>query len=250
MKKGDKKQDLDKKSKTKYKTEKKVIYKTVTKKRFKLKMHTVLIALVCLYVLGYLAYYIINKPVSNIYISGNSYYSDWEIIKMAGLDDYPASLLNPGSKIENKLEKNILISSVKVTKKNFTEVYIAITENKPLFYNVLTSKTVFANGKESSNIYDAPNLVNELPAKIYKKFIKNMNNINSDVFRKISEIKYDPDEVDDGRILLTMIDGNYVYITMLKFNLLNDYNDIVKEFNNKKGILYLNSGGYFKIIEN
>jgi hypothetical protein len=32
---------------------------------------------------------------------------------------------------------------------------------------------VFANGKESSNIYDAPNLVNELPAKIYKKFIKN-----------------------------------------------------------------------------
>jgi hypothetical protein len=70
------------------------------------------------------------------------------------------------------------------------------------------------------------------------------------VFRKISEIKYDPDEVDKERILFTMTDGNYVYITMLKFYLLNDYNSIVKEFDNKKGILYLNSGGYFKIIEN
>ena len=30
---------------------------------------------------------------------------------------------------------------------------------------------------------------------------------------------------------------------------INSYNDIVKQFDNKKGILYLNSGGYFDIFE-
>lgn len=238
------------KPKTKYKTEKKVVYKKVKKKRFKLKTHTILIALLFLYLFGYLIYYIINKPISNIYISGNTYYSDWGIIEMAGLSDYPASLLNPGGTIAKRLESDILIENVTVKKKFFTRVYINIEENKPLFYDNSIGKTVFADKQTSIDKYDTPVLINESTDDIYNKLIKNMNEINIDVFRKISEIKYDPDEVDKERILFTMTDGNYVYVTMLKFDLINDYNDIVKEFDNKKGILYLNSGGYFKIVEN
>ncbi len=238
------------KPKTKYTTEKKVVYKKVKKKRFKLKMHTILIALLFIYILGYLIYYIINKPISNIYISGNTYYSDWDIIEMAGLADYPASMLNPGSTIEKRLEKDILIDNVTVKKKFFTRVYIDVEENKPLFYDNNIGKTVFADKQTNTDKYDTPVLVNEMGDDIYNDLVKNMNGVSLDVFRKISEIKYDPDDVDKERILFTMTDGNYVYVTMLKFDLINDYNDIVKEFNNKKGILYLNSGGYFKIIEN
>ena len=46
-----------------------------------------------------------------------------------------------------------------------------------------------------------------------------------------------------------MNDGNYVYLTLNKFNKINHYIEIIKEFNNKKGILYLDSGEYFKVIE-
>ena len=46
-----------------------------------------------------------------------------------------------------------------------------------------------------------------------------------------------------------MNDGNYVYVTMKKFDVLNNYVDFIREFDNKKGILYLNSGEYFKIFE-
>ena len=77
-----------------------------------------------------------------------------------------------------------------------------------------------------------------------------MSNIELDVLNKMSEVSYAPDFVDDERFVITMTDGNYVYLTLKKFYLINDYNSIVKEFNNKKGILYLNSGGYFKIMEN
>ena len=46
-----------------------------------------------------------------------------------------------------------------------------------------------------------------------------------------------------------MNDGNYVYITINKLPNINNYVNIIKEFNGKKGILYLDSGEYFKIME-
>ena len=44
-----------------------------------------------------------------------------------------------------------------------------------------------------------------------------------------------------------MNDNNEVYITISRVDLLNKYIDIVKKLNNKKGILYLDSGNYFEI---
>ena len=76
-----------------------------------------------------------------------------------------------------------------------------------------------------------------------------MANTDYEIVKRMSEIKYDPNEVDDERFLITMNDGNYVYLTLNKFNKINHYIEIIKEFNNKKGILYLDSGEYFKVIE-
>mgnify|MGYP006892043037 FL=1 len=46
-----------------------------------------------------------------------------------------------------------------------------------------------------------------------------------------------------------MNDGNMVYITVSKAELLNKYVEIIKKVDNKKGILYLDSGNYFEIKE-
>ena len=70
-----------------------------------------------------------------------------------------------------------------------------------------------------------------------------------EVLKKISEIKYDPNEYDEDRFLLYMNDQNYVYVTLTKFDLLDKYNETVKKLNGKKGILYLDSGNYFEIKE-
>ena len=88
-----------------------------------------------------------------------------------------------------------------------------------------------------------------MPSAIYNVFIEKMGEIDSNILLKISEIKYAPDEVDDLRFLFSMSDSNYVYLTLKKIDKINNYNDIVKQFDNKKGILYLNSGGYFDIFE-
>lgn len=76
-----------------------------------------------------------------------------------------------------------------------------------------------------------------------------MAKIDKDVLVKISEIKYDPTDVDEDRFLFYMLDENYVYVTLTKMNLINKYNDAITQFEGKRGILYLDSGNYFKIMD-
>ena len=75
-----------------------------------------------------------------------------------------------------------------------------------------------------------------------------MSKIYSYSMRQISQIKYDPNDIDKKRFYLTMNDGNYVYLTLNKFERINNYLEIVKTFNNAKGVLYLDSGEYFKLF--
>ena len=44
-----------------------------------------------------------------------------------------------------------------------------------------------------------------------------------------------------------MTDSNYVYITLSKIDKVNKYNSIVQKLENKKGIIYLDSGDYVEI---
>jgi len=217
------------------------------KKKIKIKFKFIffLILLICLIVLG--IYYISGIKITNIYISGNDYLKDQEIIELANIQDYPPVLKNSSFELEKKLKDNIYIKDAKVTKKKFTQVFITIEENRPLFYNLLTMKTVLLDNQITIDRFNIPVLINNIPDRMYQDFINKMAEIDVDILNKISEIKYIPDEVDDERFLLSMTDYNYVYLTLNKFEIINNYNDIIKQFDNKKGILYLNSGGYFEI---
>lgn len=75
-----------------------------------------------------------------------------------------------------------------------------------------------------------------------------MAEVNNDILYKISEIEYRPNEVDKERFLLTMNDGNYVYVTLYTFDKINQYDAIYPTLENKNGILYLDSGNYFEIF--
>ena len=219
------------------------------KKRVKLKFAGIILVLVILVILGLFIYNFLTRRISNIYISGNYYLSDWDVIKEAKLDNYPNSFSNSSMIIEKRLKKNILIRSAKVVKKGAV-VKIEVDENRPIFYDDIKKVTVLTDSKTVNEVYDVPILNSELSVKMYNKLLNNLSKLDLDILIKISEITYSPDQIDNERFVFSMTDGNYVYITLKKLNLINDYMSYVKEFNNKKGILYLNSGGYFKIMEN
>ena len=76
-----------------------------------------------------------------------------------------------------------------------------------------------------------------------------MHNIKVDTLSKISDIEYKPNDYDKDRFLLYMDDGNVVYLTLTKFKMINHYNDVLKQLENHKGILYLDNGNHFQIKE-
>jgi len=218
----------------------------------KIKFGRILLTLLVLFLLFYLITHLINFPIKNIYIHNNDELTDQQIIKEAGLKYYPSIFYKTSYSIEKKLEKNILIKKATVKKKNLKEINIYIEDNYPIFYDTSSSMTVFQDSRKTADLYGAPTLINYVPNTIYDTLIEKMNTIDESILKRISEIKYDPNTVDQERFLITMSDGNYVYLTLETFENINSYVsiylDIVEKYGNKKGILYLDSGEYFEII--
>jgi len=219
------------------------------RKKRKFNVKKTFFCLVFLFLFSSLIVIIINIPIKNIYIYNNQLLTDQEIIELAKIENYPPTIKNPGFLIKRRLLKNKYCKEVKVIKKGFTEVHIEIKENYPLFINRISNKTILLDGKEDSQLFSVPTLINVVPNTKYKVFIEKMGTLNRDVLVRISEIEYNPNDIESNRFLLYMNDGNYVYLTLNKFSKINNYLDIIKNFENKKGILHLDYGNHFTIMD-
>lgn len=228
---------------------------TVKVKRKKLRIGLVFITLILLSLIAYVAYFIfehtVDDKIKNIYVIGNKYTKDYEIMELAKISDYPRFLSITSNEMERRIKTNPLIKEVDVQKKLGNQVYIYITEYKPLFYNRNSQKLILESNKDlviEETINDIPSLINSVEDDIYRNLVNKFIKINDDIKQKISEISYVPNEVDKERFLLSMKDGNYVYITLTKIDEINKYLDVLSTLDNKKGILYLDSGNYFEIL--
>lgn len=219
------------------------------KKKRRLRLKRVFICLAFLLLISCLFFLFLNQNITNIFVNGNNYLTEYEIIEYAHLDDYPKLIDCLNYKIIKKLKNNKLIKNVKVYKRNFNSIYIEVEENRPLYYDSVEKKTILLNKKKVNQTFQVPTLINYIPDTKLEKFQKKIEELNIEMLERISDIEYSPNEVDKNRLLLTMNDGNYVYITINKLPSMNNYVNIIKEFGNKKGILYLDSGKYFKIME-
>ena len=188
--------------------------------------------------------------VRNIYVTGNNYVKESELLNSTKLIDYPKLSEVSVKNITKELLNNPWVKDVHVHKSLLGKITIEIKENKPLYYN-LAGNIVLSNGAiiEDDLKLLLPYQKNEIRTDIYEKFLKAFINVNQDILVKISEIEYKASELDNERFLLYMIDGNYVYITLSKINLLNSYNEIYPTLEGKKGILHLDSGNHFEIKE-
>jgi cell division septal protein FtsQ len=219
----------------------------VKKKKSRLKVKNVFVFFLIVTAILFVLATLTDVKINNIVVKGNILYSDWDIITKAGLDDYPSSLKTLSSSIQNNLKKDSYIKSVKVERPSLTKVVIEVKEDLPLFYYLPAKKTILMDKKETDDNFPVPTVINYVPDKIYSKFLKAISDTDYSIVKRISEIKYDPNDVDEERFFLTMNDGNYVYLTLEKFDKIDNYLEIIKEFNNKKGTLYLDSGEYFEV---
>lgn len=217
------------------------------KKKKKIKVGRVLLVLFFLFIILALIVFLSKMPVLGFYVSGNTYYTDSEILEMTGLDKYPSYLLTTNMSINNKVKNNDLIENIKIKKTLLGKFKVIVEEKKILFYNLSSNKSVTYNNEEI-DYYDknSPVLVNNInDEKIYNSFVKKMKKLDDDILDNISEIKYNPNDIDKERFLVSMNDGNYIYLTISKFTKINDYMKISSSLGNQNGILYLDYGNYF-----
>ena len=217
------------------------------KKKRKLKMSRVFLILFILAVIGVLIYFGANISVRGFYISGNTYYTDEEILEMTQLNKYPSFFFTTSHSITKKVSKYPLIKSIDINRKLTGMFEVVVHENKILFYDNVSKKSVLEDKTKADVYYEnSPVLVNEISdKKIYDKFIKNIKKLNEDIIKNISEIKYDPNDIDKERFLFSMNDGNYVYVTLSKISNINNYLEISNTLGEKNGVLYLDYGNYF-----
>ena len=227
--------------------------KKIVKKR-KIKLLNFLIFLLVLSVLSFSVYFILQIRVKNLIVTGTNYIEDDTILELAKVKNYPKFLLTTNYSVKKNLEKYPYIKSAKLIKKWPLIFEIKLEEARVLFYNTNNNSYVLENNKniketESEYNFRVPRLLNYVPDKKYKSFVENMNKVKDDVLSKISDIEYQPNDYDKDRFLLYMDDGNMVYLTLTKFKMINHYNDVLKQLENHKGILYLDNGNHFKIME-
>ncbi len=220
--------------------------KNKTTKKRRLKKGRLLFLILVFIVICFLIIKFVDVPIRSIIIEGNVILTDQEIIEQANLEDYPSYFSTFSFSVKNKLLKNDYIKSVKVTK-GLLSIKITIEEKKILYIDKETGNKVTIDGEISDDkVVCVPYLTNEVPSDKKKKFLSAMNKIDNDILCQISEIMYDPNDIDTDRYYLYMNDGNSVYLTVNKFAKINKYNTILVNIGKQNGTLYLDYGDYFE----
>lgn len=216
------------------------------KKRRRLKIGRLFLLLLILGVISFAFMKFFDIKIRNIVIKGNFILTDQEIIELANLQDYPPYLEVFSYKVKKDILKNKYVKEAKVYK-GLLSVNIKIKEEKVLYIDSLTNDKITMTSKINDNkIICVPILTNSIPLKKQNEFKEAMNKINKNVLCQMSEIKYDPNSIDDDRYYVYMNDGNTVYLTVNKFKKINKYNDILENIGKQNGTLYLDYGDYFE----
>ena len=217
----------------------------------KLRLFRFMLLLLILLIIGFLVYTLLNSKVKNITITGTKYIKDDEILEISNLKNYPSFILTFDYGLEKKIKKINLVKKVNIKRGFYNTITINIDEYKILLRNKDNTKYILENGKlvEIGEEISVPRLVSDLESSKYNQLLKALLDIKTNELSKVSEIEYVPNEYDKDRFILYMNDGNSVYLTLTKFEMLNYYDKVLPQLEGRKGFLYLDSGNHFKIME-
>ena len=224
----------------------------VKKRKKKLRVKVLLKLLIFIAIIALLISYILNVKVSNIYIKGNEFTKDIDIIKNAKIDNYPKLIKIKRKQAINDIKSLPLIKDAKININIFGKVTITVEERQVLFFYRYNDKLVTSDNTqiEDNNLYVGyPTLINFTPDTTLAELVKGLNKVNPNIIKMIDEIEYMPyksatgEIIDENRFKLAMNDGNTVYIDTANIKRLNQYLEIYASLNMEtvKGILYLDT---------
>ncbi len=236
------------------------IPKLKEQRRRRANKRLVLLLLLFFTMIAIIAY--IQSPLSrvkSIMVEGNEVYSDKEIIRTSGLTNNTNIWKVKQKDIAVKLKK---LSEVKSTAVNIhwpNTIVIKVKEHKRMaylkqeqyYFPVMDNGKVLKNKKTEIIPTTSPILFEFKEGAALKEMIKSLEILPKEIVNSISEIHYTPTKTDSYHISLFMNEGFEVSATLRNFaQKMVHYPSIISQLDpNKKGIIDLEVGSYFKTFE-
>lgn len=204
----------------------------------------------------------IQSPLSHIKdiaVKGNEFYSNNEIIKILGISQNTNIWKIRNKAISERLQRlpEIKKASVKIKWPNSIE--INITEHKRIAYikkgleyrPVLENGSILENRTTDALPINAPIFIGFKEGSVLDELLLETKKLPEVVLNSISEIHYTPSKTDRYHISLFMNDGFEVSATIRSFSeKMSHYPSIISQLDpNKKGIIDLEVGSFFKAFE-
>ncbi|WP_042356331.1 cell division protein FtsQ/DivIB [Bacillus rubiinfantis] len=204
----------------------------------------------------------IQSPLSrvkSIHVVGNDIYSDQEIIRKSGLTRKTNIWKVKQQELIAKLKQLSEVKNAEITIQWPNTVTIKVKEHKRIaylkkeqfYYPIMENGKVITDKKTSSIPINSPILFEFKEGAALKEMTNSLQSLPNEIVNSISEIHFTPSKTDPYHISLFMNDGFEVSATLRSFSdKMKHYPAIISQLNhNKKGIIDLEVGSYFKAFE-
>jgi cell division protein FtsQ len=197
--------------------------------------------------------------VQTITVTGSELYSNADIIHKTGLTNQTNIWKVNQTAIAAKLQQLPEVKSAAVKIHWPNTVLIQIKENKTVaylkqdnyYFPVMENGKILKNNKTNKIPMNSPVLFDFKENDALNEMVKGLKNLPSEIVNSISEIHYSPKKTDPYHISLFMNDGFEVSATLSNFSeKMVHYPSIISQLDpNKKGIIDLEVGSYFKAFD-
>ena len=204
----------------------------------------------------------VQSPLSHvrkIYVKGNEFYSSKALIKQTGLNEQTNIWKIRKKELSGKLKKLPEIKDAKISVILPNSVIVQVKENQRIaylaknsaYYPVLENGKIVKGRKSADVPVNAPVLFDFKEGDVLELMVDSLKKLPDEVANSISEVHYTPNKTDKYHISLFMNDGFEVSATLRTFSeKMSHYPSIISQLDpNKKGVIDLEVGSYFKAYE-
>lgn len=236
------------------------IPKLKEQRRRKANRRLVILLLLFFTMIAVIAY--VQSPLSRVnmvIVKGNEVYSDKDIIRKSSLTNSTNIWKVDKGDIARKLGQLPEIKKANVAIKWPNTIIINVTEHKRMAYlkqnqyylPVMENGKILRNKQTEIIPMNSPILFEFKEGAALTEMIDGLEHLPKEIVNSISEIHYTPTKSDPYHISLFMNDGFEVSATLRSFaQKMVHYPSIISQLDlNKKGIIDLEVGSYFKAFE-
>ena len=191
-----------------------------------------------------------SNRIKGVAVSGNHYLDTRYVTELGGVNMKQCYYLVNTSAIRKKLLENPFISDAKVTHAPNNVILLEIEEKQPFGYRYTEqAEVLFTDGTigelDSSNmgvVASIPLINGFLEDEAVHLLSNAFRELKRETIESISEVNQYELNYDDHTLEVYMDDGNYVFSSYYGLPMLNSYNDIVSQMDEKGVCLFTDDG--------